>query len=122
MRITNNGAVPTSARLNLWSVPLSPLGVPDWQNANWTARAANLDTPINAGGMAYARVDWNTPGDPNPGDDFKAYALIAVIQSADAADPAPQLANITDLASFWDFFDTFVRSDNAALRVLGWQT
>jgi hypothetical protein len=121
VRITNSSAVPTTARVNVWSVALDGLGKPNFATAAWDVRAANVDTPIPAGAVAYASVVWNNPPDPNPTDAFKAYALIAVAQTTTADDPQPALAQITDLPSFWRYFDTFVGADNAALRILPWQ-
>lgn len=122
VRVTNPSPVPTTARVNVWSVALDGLGKPNFATAAWEARATNIDTPIAPGAFAYASVAWNNPPDPNPADAFKAYALIAVVQTTTADDPQPALAQITDLPSFWSFFDTFVGADNAALRVLPWQS
>ena len=63
-------------------------------------------------------------GSPAAGlaDAFKAYALVALVRTTDNADPLPNTGAINTLADFWNLFGKAFEADNAAMRVLRYQT
>ena len=128
VRVHNDGPLLTRAEVHLWAVPLDATHTPQFQTANWVSIASGVGSPpgplrvdVPARSQALAHTTW-TPPDPLPADALKAYALVALVRTTDNADPLPTTAAINTLADFWNLFGKAFEADNAAMRVLRYQT
>jgi hypothetical protein len=123
VRVQNRGVQAANAEVHVWAVALDATHTPSFAPATWTrltpaAGTPPVPQPVPAGGAAFVTVPvWNAV-DPNPGDDYKAYAIVALVRNVDAGEALPNTASITSLETFWTFFGNLLDSHRAALRVL----
>lgn len=123
VRVQNRGVQAATAEVQIWAVKFDATQAPGFAPNTWirlspAPASPQLQAPVPAGGSAFVHVPWPNPADPNPADTIKAYAVVAIVRSADNTDPLPDVARVTSLETFWDYFGDFFDSDNAALRVL----
>ena len=130
VRVTNRtqSEVPRSV-VRLFRVVRPALGVPGPDGANWKeVTPVQVLTAIPAGGWAVAEFSMPLPvapeTDPDPfnANDAKGIILVAMANVTDAAgaelDPFPDFASVTDVASFWRFFNGGALANNVAMRAL----
>ena len=124
VRVHNRGLVDTTADIELWAVPIGPGNLPAHLPAGWQpiqlAGPVPIQVPVPAGKPALAGpVPW-TPPDPNPPDAYKAFLLVALIQSVGGVDALPAKARVTSLDDLWRLVLRFGDADNVAARALRW--
>lgn len=130
VRVTNRtqAVVPRSV-VRLFRVARSALAAPGPSGANWReVTPAQVLSAIPAGGWAMAEFSMPLPvapetdPDPENASDAKGILLVAMANVTDAAgaelDPFPDFADVTDVASFWRFFNGGALANNVALRAL----
>lgn len=125
VRASNRGPVDVDVEVRVWAVAMDAVSAPSFAPASWTLLTPRADKPqlhkvVPAGTTRLLHVEWADPPEP-PGDELKAYAIVAVLRSVDNDDPLPDTARITSVETFWSFFGEHFDSDNAALRVLRYE-
>jgi hypothetical protein len=127
VRLFNRGPVAVNTEVHLFAAAVDAAGQPATAPASWTRLTPDPANPappqlrvaVPPGGVAYALQTWANPPDPNPADELKAWALIALIRDADTAGTTvPDTSRVTDAASFEQLFSGFFDASHAALRVL----
>jgi hypothetical protein len=129
VRVFNRTRVAVNAKVKVYSLPLFDLA----RTSAWTQLPAGapLEVVVNAiapNGWKFATFNWNGVTDPDPANTsaYKGFVLLAMAGVVDAAgaelDPYPDLAQVTDLESFWRFFKGAPLANNAAVRALRFQS
>jgi hypothetical protein len=125
VRVHNRRAVEVRARVDLFFVKPANPALALFNPANWTAVAAisppgAVELTVPARGSALAEVEWTAAPAPDvPAGVMPSLGLIAFVHTVpDALDPLPLAAQVSDVASFWQFFRTRKDSNNAAFRTV----
>ncbi len=121
VRVRNRGLVAADTEVHIWAVPLDATHTPNTSPAAWRRITPSPNPPhqvVPANGTVYFNVPLPDPGDPNPGDAYKAWGLAVIIQPSGQPDAFARTASITSLDAFWKFFRALFDSEMAALRVL----
>lgn len=129
VRVSNRKRVPQAALVSLFAVKSTD---PPFDNTKWIT--INPVTPSAPGATtvactpgpldwALALFTWPSPPDPDPAptDPFRAYTLIALVQSADNTDPLPARAGVTTLAQLWTLSRDAANANNAAVRAIRYE-
>lgn len=131
VRVHNRGPEPAEVRLRLFAVPIDETNTPvlaglpgawtDLTPVPPTLAVAARDAQHRPG-IAYLNVQIpaNTLNHPVAGTAYRAFALVALIESVAAGDARPALpaAAFASLDEFWEFFRQRVDAENAAIRAL----
>jgi hypothetical protein len=124
VRVHNRRRFETQAQVKVFAIGLDETNAPRAQ-ATWTelppGAAAFANVTVPPSGVGYARVEFPTVADPNPGGTTsKSYLLLALVKSQDDTDRLPDLSRVTSADVFWDLVSRYVDADNAAARAVPW--
>lgn len=131
VRVTNRTKLPIAQSVvRLFRVLRPALTVPGPNGANWREIIAPTATVTNIAAEGWGIAEFPMPlpdatgDDPDPDNPVgqKGIILVAVANVTDGAgtvlDPFPDFADITDVESFWRFFNGGALGNNAAMRAL----
>jgi len=131
VRVTNRTKLPIAQSVvRLFRVLRPALTIPGPNGANWREIIAPTATVTNIAAEGWGIAEFPMPlpdatgDDPDPDNPAgqKGIILVAVANVTDGAgtvlDPFPDFADITDVESFWRFFNGGALGNNAAMRAL----
>jgi hypothetical protein len=120
VRVHNRRNVPLSAEVDLYQVPFATME----QAGTWVRLGAAIAVnDIPAKGWKFTpAIQFANPPDPDPlsPHPYRVYLLVAVVNRAD--DPMPNIAAITSIDLFWQFFLRQPIGNNAAMRALRFES